>query len=79
MNISADLVLRAGSTATLHANGRIMASGYDLLPCSRVYLPNSRAIVRVTANANGHTEAIREEDGYSCLLRRLELYEVVTR
>lgn len=50
MQINADLVLQAGSTATLHANGRIMASPYDLLPGSRVYLPNSRVIVRVTAN-----------------------------
>jgi len=79
MIINADLVLRVGSHATLYANGRITAGGYDLLPDSRVYLLNSRDIVRVTANEGGRTEGVRESDGQPCLLQRLELYEVVTR
>ncbi len=53
-------------------------SADDLQPGERIYLPNSRAIVIVTANKDGRTEGIRESDRMPVLLDRVRtLYDVV--
>ena len=72
MRIKADLVLRAGSEAYLR-DGRLTAPAWALLPGSRVYLPNSREIVKVVAGV----VAQRECDAHPCVLSAGDLYEVV--
>ena len=78
MRINADLVLRLGSDARLHSDGRITVAAWSLMPGSRVYLRNSREIVRVTGSVEGQRQAVRERDGHPCLLASGELYEAVT-